>query len=82
MNVTQSTNAFAYIRRIRNSAKRDYARAYLLHLQGGPQPETAGLSYMAAQAVRHQLGAIVKAASNQQFANELVATWKDCGDAA
>jgi hypothetical protein len=50
-----------YIRSIRNAAKKEYARAYLLFLLQGRQgtpPEQKELSYMAAQAVRLHLGAI------------------------
>jgi len=45
----------AYIRRIRNMAKRDYAQRYYTWLCAGSigePPERGGLSYMAAQAVR------------------------------
>jgi hypothetical protein len=55
----EPTPARRYVNAIRNDAKRDYARAYLLWLQCGRQdaeptrPE--GLSFMGAQAVRHRL---------------------------
>ena len=50
-------SAQAYIRRIRNAAKRDYATRYWAWLsRAGPHPdEPEELSYMAAQAVRLQL---------------------------
>lgn len=49
-----------YVAKIRNTQKRWYAERYADHLfQGAPSPEPpAGLSYMAAQAVRLQLQAI------------------------
>lgn len=48
--------AEAYIRGIRNAAKRAYAEAYARHMRHeGPEPERGALSYMAAQAVRIQL---------------------------
>ena len=60
-----SDKAKAYVRGIRNPAKRAYAQSYLLWLcqegkdfrTGKPRtcPSGAGLSYMAAQAVRNQL---------------------------
>ena len=52
--------AESYVRRIRNLSKRYYAEAYLRWLQAG-RPEhqeplrPANMSYMAAQAVRHNL---------------------------
>ena len=52
--------ATLYVRLIRNPVKRAYAAAYALHLCGvEPMPEKpAGLSYMAAQAVRLRLTAL------------------------
>jgi hypothetical protein len=50
--------ARAYIKAIRNDAKRRYATDYLAYLQhGGGEPErdAYGLTYMAAQAVRANL---------------------------
>ena len=44
-----------YVRGIRNKAKRDYAERYLAWLlngEEGPEPDSTGLSYMGAQAVR------------------------------
>lgn len=52
-----------YIRAIRNQHKRDYAQRYLAYLRGElrnePQGSAAGISAMAAQAVRLQLGELV-----------------------
>jgi hypothetical protein len=67
--------AAQYIRRIKNSAKRDYACAYLDYLEGRADSEpdngaltygakgstySNGLSFMAAQAVRSELGSILR----------------------
>ena len=50
------TAAWGYIRRIKNPSKRKYAEAYLDYCDGnGAEPDDAGISYMAAQAVRMQL---------------------------
>lgn len=49
----QEEEAAAYIGRIRNLRKREYAKSYWLYLRyGGVQPSRGELSYMAAQAVR------------------------------
>lgn len=49
----------SYIGRIRNAAKRDYARRYVSYISQaaleGPEPERGELSYMGAQAVRMSL---------------------------
>ena len=51
-----------YIRRIRNLRKRHYANVYLDHLLGilPEEPDWGDLSYMAAQAVRMDLSAILR----------------------
>lgn len=52
------TPAYAYIRRIRNPAKRAYAEAYLkamVYHDSTPPEVPPGLSYLAAQAVRIRL---------------------------
>ncbi len=61
----------AYVLSLRNHAKQDYAAAYAFHLlRGEPAPASCdrlrdgspaypGLSYMAAQAVRMRLSALV-----------------------
>lgn len=53
-----------YINRIRNAEKKDYAYRYAIWLARGPQdivpePQSFHLSYMAAQAVRVKLNAIM-----------------------
>lgn len=62
-------HAVAYVRRLRNTRKREYARAYLLWAVRtelgtfGDEPEPAapaGLSYMGAQSVRIALGNILR----------------------
>jgi hypothetical protein len=56
-------DAEAYIARIRNPAKRDYARRYAEHIRnGGDAPGDYTCSYMAAQAVRTELYKLVKPA--------------------
>ena len=57
-------NPQAYIRSLRNPAKRDYAARYLawLERQDGPEPERGQISYMAAQAVRLTLDSYQNAA--------------------
>jgi hypothetical protein len=49
-----------YIRRIRNKHKQAYAWAYLAYMDGvrDTEPERGDLSYMAAQAVRHELAGL------------------------
>ncbi len=53
-----------YLKAIRNPAKRTYAYAYLAWVLSGrperkePEYETLKLSYMAAQAVRHNINAL------------------------
>lgn len=52
------TECQAYIRRIRSAPKKRYAQEYYRHLFLGvelPDAREAGLSYMAAQAVRMRL---------------------------
>ncbi len=46
-----------YIASLRSAAKRQYARAYLRHIQrpNSAPPDWAPLSYMAAQAVRFNI---------------------------
>lgn len=57
---TRDARAVAYVRRIRNERKREYARAYLLHLVDGRDVvRQEGLSLMAAQAVERDLRAIL-----------------------
>ncbi len=54
-------NAGKYIASIRNSAKKEYARQYLFYILRGRKgscPSPAGLSTLAAQAVRLRLGQI------------------------
>jgi hypothetical protein len=58
----------AYVRRIRNEAKRRYAHAYLGYLIAFPGSESppadpSDLSYMGAQAVRLALSDIIERAS-------------------
>lgn len=59
----QRSNADAYIRAIRNTAKRQYAIAYRYFLTDGTneEPDRGKLSYMAAQAVRLELTSIFHA---------------------
>jgi hypothetical protein len=52
-----------YMRRIRNSGKRDYARDYWAYLRGQrcePEREPYGIGAMAAQAVQMQLADIYR----------------------
>jgi hypothetical protein len=59
--LAEPTDAETYIARIRNPAKRDYARRYAEHIRnGGPAPTGYTCSYMAAQAVRSELYKLVK----------------------
>ena len=60
-------NIVAYVSAIRNPSKRKYATKYLHHLQdcydrkkGVPAPSYDGLTYMGAQAVRHNLTAMMR----------------------
>lgn len=61
----QRSAADTYIRRIRNTSKRAYAREYwywLVFNDGRPaeaEPKRGNLSYMAAQAVRMDLSSIL-----------------------
>lgn len=49
-----------YIRRIRNQAKQQYAYAYLASvMQEKPEPEATDIAYMAAQAVRMRIDALI-----------------------
>lgn len=53
-------SAERYVNRIRNKAKRAYAEAHLAHVLTGRTDEVdralySGLSFMAAQAVRHRI---------------------------
>ncbi len=55
LEVTTESNVENYTRRLRNAAKRNYAKRWGAWRQQGEQglePEPIGLSYMAAQAVR------------------------------
>lgn len=53
--------ALAYIAKLRNPSKRDYARRFYMYLLGGKEPtDTTGLSIMARQAVRMNLEAILE----------------------
>lgn len=56
-----ATIAWRYVRRIRNSDKRWYASTYLAYALGeqGEPSRPAGLSYMAAQAVRMEINEIL-----------------------
>ena len=59
---TPEQNATAYIKRIKNAAKRKYAMSYLAYLYGTTHLEPDdphNLSYMAAQAVRIELRRIL-----------------------
>jgi len=55
--------ALAYAKKIRNAAKRNYARAYTeFRFADAPCPEPSeGLSFMGAQAVRHRMEDIYRA---------------------
>jgi hypothetical protein len=60
-----SDPAYAWMRRIRNLAKRDYAERYLgwtLGIYKAEPERPASLSYMAAQAVRLRLSELLEAA--------------------
>ena len=57
----QFRKAARYIDRIRNERKRAYAGAYWRYLRGFEhEPNSDGLSVMAAQAVRLQLAEIIR----------------------
>ncbi len=64
MTITPAASIAAgkYIRAIRSPRKLRYAQRYLTHLKigEGEPPETEGLSFMAAQAVRLRLWAIIQ----------------------
>ena len=54
----RTVGAELYVNRIRNTAKRDYARRYLVWLrfgENGEEPSRGKLSHMSAQAVRMAL---------------------------
>jgi hypothetical protein len=59
-------NAGKYIASIRNRAKKDYARRYLLHIlkgRKGAAPSSNAISKMASQAVRLRLDQIFQGTS-------------------
>lgn len=59
-NTTQVGAVDRYVRAIRNANKRAYAAAYARWLQnGGDEPDSGPISYMAAQAVRMTLDEIL-----------------------
>lgn len=62
MTNAQHGAALAYVRRIHNTHKQAYARAWLAYVSGGrrgPEPDRGILGPMAAQAVRMQLDGIM-----------------------